>query len=288
MQDLKGRAAVVTGAGEGIGAAIARALAAEGVHVVVADIDERAAASVAAELKGTGVRSLAVPCDVADRRAVQNLADRAWDTFGHIDIVVNNAGVLPPIKRLVDIDERDARWVLEVNVLGVWNGCSVFGRRLIDQGTPAHIVNTGSENSLGMPHTGAGLYTASKHAVLGLSDVLRNELPDHIGVSVLCPGMVATRLSASTRNRPERHGGASTKVSAPLPGMDPAEVGRRAVEGIKSGDFYIVTHPPVIELAEERWSEIAAAFAAQAPRYEGDHALDTRAFIRRAQQNPTR
>jgi NAD(P)-dependent dehydrogenase (short-subunit alcohol dehydrogenase family) len=191
----------------------------------------------------------------------------------------------PPTKPAVDIEERDARWVLEINVLGVWHGCSVFGRRLIEQGTPAHIVNTGSENSLGVPHTGAALYTASKHAILGLSDVLRRELPDFIGVSVLCPGMVATELSKSGLKRPDRFGGpfergARTGVQ---PGLDPDEVGRRTVEGIKRGDFYIVTHPPVVELAEERWKEISAAFAEQAPRFDGDEVLDTRVFLRRLQ-----
>ncbi|MWA07028.1 SDR family NAD(P)-dependent oxidoreductase [Actinomadura sp. LD22] len=282
MRDLKGKVAVVTGAAEGIGAGIARALAAHGAHVVIADINAQGAEALADELAAADVRTLGLHCDVSDRTAVEALADQAFDAFGHVDIVVNNAGVLPPIKRVVDIDERDARWVLEVNVLGVLHGCSVFGRRFVEQGSPAHILNTGSENSLGLPHTGAGMYTASKHAVLGLSDVLRNELPDHIGVSVLCPGMVATRLAGNVRNRPERFGGAITPArDGAQHGMDPDEVGRRAVEGIRRGDFYIVTHPPVIELAKERWLEISAAFAAQAPRFEGDESLDTRAQIRR-------
>jgi short-subunit dehydrogenase len=169
--------------------------------------------------------------------------------------------------------------VLEVNVLGVWYGCSAFGRRFVEQGTEAHILTTGSENSLGMAHTGAAFYTASKQAVLGLCDVLRYELPEFIGVSVLCPGMVRTNLSNAGTHRPARFGG-PTAAAPPLEmGMDPDEVGRRAVEGIRRGDFYIVTHPPVRQLVEERAAEALAAFDAQAPRFAGDEAMDTRKLM---------
>jgi NAD(P)-dependent dehydrogenase (short-subunit alcohol dehydrogenase family) len=282
MDDLQNRVAVITGAARGIGAAIGRALSSEGVHVVIADIDQEAAASTAASIAQTGVRAIGLNCDVSDVESVRAVADASWDEFGHVDIVVNNAGVFPPTMPAVDIEERNARWVLETNVLGVWHGCSVFGKRLIEQGSPAHIVNTGSENSVGVPHVGNALYTASKHAVLGFSDVLRRELPDFIGVSVLCPGMVATELSQSGFRRPPRFGGPFEPARGGLqPGLDADEIGRRTVAGIKSGDFYIVTHPPVVELARERWEEIASAFAHQAPRFEGDEALDTREFIRR-------
>ena len=283
MQDLRDRAAVVTGAGGGIGLGIARALAGAGVDVVVADIEADAAEAAARDLASTGVRTLACSCDVSDRSDVEALAERAWAAFGRIDILVNNAGVFPPIARLVDALEQDVRWVLDVNVMGVWNGCSVFGRRFVDQGSPAHIVNTGSENSLGMAHTGAAAYTASKHAVLGLSDVLRHELPDHIGVSIVCPGMVATRLGTAARNRPARFGGPLEPVGPPGPalGLDPDEVGRLTVEGVRRGDFYIVTHPPVREIVQERCAEILGAFDAHAPRFDGDDRLDTRAIMRR-------
>lgn len=181
--------------------------------------------------------------------------------------------------RTLNIAESDARWVLDVNLMGVWYGCVAFGRRFVEQGTPAHILNTGSENSLGIAHTHAAFYTASKHAVLGLSDVLRRELPEFVGVSVLCPGMVRTDLSGSLRHRQERFGGPS-EVGVPTDrGMEPEEVGQRAVEGIRRGDFMIVTHPPVRELVEERTAEILAAFDAHAPRYAGDGELDTRAAM---------
>jgi NAD(P)-dependent dehydrogenase (short-subunit alcohol dehydrogenase family) len=276
-----GRVAVVTGAASGIGLAIAQAFAEAGATVVVADIDAGAAEAAAAQLARPG---LAVACDVTDRGSVEALADAAWAEYGQVDLLVNNAGVFPPRARLLDADERDFRWVFDVNVIGVWHGCAVFGRRFVDQGTPAHIVNTGSENSLGAPHTHGGAYTASKHAVLGLSDVLRRELPDHVKVSVLCPGMVPSRLGEALRNRPERFGGPVTVEAAPGSGLGlPAEdVARMVVEGVAAGEFYIVTHPPVRELVDERYAEVSAAFDRQAPRFDGDERLDTRALMRSA------
>jgi len=280
-----GKVAVVTGAGSGIGRGIARALVGDGCAVVVSDVDEEQARQVAEELTEAGGTAQAVACDVSDRAAVEALADDCWSRFGHVDVIANNAGVMPPIRRAINVVESDARWVLDVNLMGVWYGCSAFGRRFIEQGSRAWILNTASEHSLGIPHTGAAFYTASKHAVLGLSDVLRREVPDHITVSILCPGMVATNITSSLQHRPERFGGpgpAGTPLDA---GLDPDDVGRQAVEGMLRGDFYIVTHPPVIEIAEERAAEIAAAFGAQAPRFPGDEALDSRAWLRAAQQN---
>jgi NAD(P)-dependent dehydrogenase (short-subunit alcohol dehydrogenase family) len=280
MDDLNGKVAVVTGAASGIGRGIAGALVEAGARVVIADIELEKAEAAAAALPGDS--AVGVRCDVTDRADVERLADESWTRFGRVDIMVNNAGVFPPMAKVLDIAESDARWVLEVNLMGVWFGCVAFGRRFVEQGTPAHIVNVGSENSVGVPHTMAAFYTASKHAVLGLSDVFRRELPQHVGVSVVCPGMVATALSDSARNRPERFGGAVSSGRPPgSMGMDPAEVGRRTVDGIRRGDFYIVTHPPVIELVDERATELTAAFAAQAPRFDGDEALSTTAVFRR-------
>lgn len=288
MEDLADKVAVVTGAGSGIGRGIARALADAGVAVAVADIEQGGAEAVAAELVGADVDAIAVRCDVADREDVEALADAAWAHFGHVDVMVNNAGVIGTTRRCIEADERDARWICDVNVFGTWHGCSVFGKRFVEQGTPAHILNTGSENSLGVPHTGAAFYTASKHAVLGLTDVLRHELPDFIGVSILCPGMVQTRLSSAARNRPDQYGGPIESDARIEMGMDADEVGRRAVEGIRAGAFYIVTHPPVRELVEERAAEILAAFDTQAPRYAGDEVLDTRATIQRMREQAGR
>jgi NAD(P)-dependent dehydrogenase (short-subunit alcohol dehydrogenase family) len=279
METVQGKVAVVTGAGSGIGRGIARALAAEGCNVVVADIDQESAERVAAELVEGGVEAFSSRLDVTERDAVEALADTAWERFGHVDICVNNAGVILGMEEAIAIDERDARWVLEVNLMGAWYGCSAYGRRFVAQGTDAHILNTGSEHSLGLPATGNAFYTASKHALLGLSDVLRYELPDFVGVSILCPGVTATNFANSAVHRQDRFGGPVEARHRSTRGLDPDDLGRRAVEGIKRGDFYIVTHPPVVRLVEEREHEILAAFEAQAPRYAGDEVLDIRNIL---------
>lgn len=269
MSDLKGRVAVVTGAASGIGRGLARALVAEGANVVVADLDGAGAESVAVELRNRGGAVLAAACDVTDRAQIEALADAAWSEFGRVDIVANNAGIPAPRTRCIEIDEIDARRVMDVNFFGVWHGCAVFGQRFVEQGTPAWILNTASENSLAAPVLGMAMYTASKHAVLGLSDVLRQELPDHIGVSVLCPGIVATGMARMPRDG-----------DAPEFGLDADPVARHAIDAMKSGAFYIVTHPPVREFFDERVEEIHGAFEAQAPRFSGDAYLDTRYAIR--------
>ena len=264
MEQLEGAVAVVTGGGSGIGRGIALALARAGSDVVVADIDADRANSTATELQALGVHATGVACDVTDRDAVEDLAASAWERFGHVDVIANNAGVFPKFASVLDTDEREARWVLEVNLMGGWHGCVAFGKRFVEQGTPAHILNTGSENSVGIPHTHAGFYTASKHGVLALSDVLRRELPDFVGVSVLCPGMVETRLATAGQHRQERFGGPSEDNPwlSLEGGMDPEAVGALAVEGVRRGDFVIMTHASVREIADQRARDVLDAFDA--------------------------
>ena len=291
MKDLKDKVAVITGGASGIGLGIARALAKRGTHIVIADIQKEKAKAAADELAKTGVRTLAFPCDVSERNAVERLADQAWSTFGHVDLLFNNAGAFPSVGPLIDADENVFRWILDVNVIGVWHGCSIFGKRFLKQGTPAHIVNTGSEHSISPAHPFAGFYTASKHTVLALSDILRMELPDFIGVSILCPGTIRTNLMNSTRYRLDRYGGPKEPDPAisdggPMKlGMDPDEIGERAIEGILRGDFYIVTHPHVREFVEERYKEILTAFDAQAPHYPGDDQYNPRKLLEQAKIN---
>jgi NAD(P)-dependent dehydrogenase (short-subunit alcohol dehydrogenase family) len=262
--ELEGTVAVVTGGGSGIGRGIALGLSRAGSTVVVADIDPGRADAVAREVQSIGVEAVGVSCDVTDRDAVEELAASAWERFGHVDVVANNAGVFPRFASVLDTDEREARWVLEVNLMGVWFGCAAFGRRFVEQGTPAHILNTGSENSVGIPHTHAAFYTASKHGVLALSDVLRRELPEFVGVSVLCPGMVETNLATAPRHRQDRFGGpAENNPWLSLDGgMDPEAVGQLAVDGMRRGDFVIMTHGSVREIADQRARDVVDAFDA--------------------------
>jgi NAD(P)-dependent dehydrogenase (short-subunit alcohol dehydrogenase family) len=271
MKDLAGKVAVVTGGGSGIGRGIARALAREKAHVVVADIEVDAATSTAEELAGLGVKSFAVRCDVTDRESLVALADRAYSELGRVDVLCNNAGVSAPFGPLADASPRDLEWVFRVNTYGVFYGCSVFVPRMCEARQGGHILNTGSEHSLGIPFTGLGIYTASKHAVLAFSDILRRELePEGIGVTILCPGVVRTEIWNAGRNRPDAFGG---RVESPevlrdflAHGMDPDECGRLAVAAVKRGDFFALSHPEVRSIVEARCQELLAAFDAQSPR----------------------
>lgn len=274
---LRDKVAVVTGGASGIGRAIGLALAEKGAHVVVADVEESRAREVAEEIAARGVSTLAAACDVSKEAAVDELAERSWQHFGHVDLLFNNAGVSGGTW-LLESSSKDLAWLFAVNVFGVWYACKAFGRRFRDQGTPAWIVNTGSEHSLGLPHIQAGFYTATKHAVLGLSDVLRSELPSHVGISILCPGVVKTDFWNASRNRPAEFGGpaeAAKEIKAIMDrGKDALEIGRQAVAGVERGDFYIVTHPHARRYVEARYGEILAAFDAQAPFREGEERFD--------------
>ena len=282
--EIAGRSAVVTGGGNGIGRAIALALAGEGANVAVADLEQDAAERVAAEVEGQGVKALAVRVDVSREADVRRLADESWKAFGSVELLFNNAGVIPQTKPLFAFEEADVRWVFDVNVGGTLHGIRVFGPRFVESNAPAWIVNTGSEHSLGVPHLAAGLYTASKHAVLGLSDVLRRELPEHVGVSVLCPGFVTSTLWRSSERRPESAGGAQEADAGfagkmQEHGMPAEEIGERVVRGVRDERFLIVSHPHAVEFARARWEEVSSAFAEQAPRYEGDDAYDVNQVI---------
>ena len=277
--EINNKTAVVTGGGNGIGKALCMALAEAGANVVIADIELDAAQAVEAEINATGAGCLAIAVDVTDEDSVIRMRDTACDVFGSVDILVNNAGVMHPTKPLFETTSADLDWVMSVNVGGVMNGIRSFVPLFMEQGTPAWILNTASEHSLGVPHLGGGLYTASKHALLGLSDVLRRELPDHIGISVLCPGIVGTTLWKASERRQDRFGGAeagSKQAGAAMQhiGMPIEDVAQATIRGLGEETFFIVTHPHAVEFGQARWGEIESAFAAQAPRFEGDEKYD--------------
>ena len=261
--DFASKAIVVTGGASGLGRAFCAELIARGASVGVADIELDRAERVAQELGG---RAHPFMVDVASTASVEALAASAWATFGRVDGIFNNAGVGGG-RDLVRTSEADYDWVMGVNLKGVWNGCRIFGQRFVEQKTDALIVNTGSEHSLGVPHLNLGVYTAAKHAVHGMTDVLRHELPGHIQVSLFCPGMVATDIWNSARNRPEAFGAArhAPEVSKQINdrGMDPVDVARSALDAIAGGAFYVVTHSHNLEMARARQAELEASFAAQ-------------------------
>jgi len=270
--DFAGQVVAITGAGSGIGRGLARAFAERGADIVASDIDAAWADETAALVTELGRRAIAVPCDVADSKQIASMADQAWAEFGRVDVVCANAGIAPPIRTsVIDIDEADARTVLDVNLVGAWATCAEFGRRFVAAETPAHILVTASENTIATPAPGMAFYTAAKHGLLGLTDLMRAELPDHVGISILMPGIVATNLtralSAPGDNDPEF-------------GLSAIKMARHTVQAMVDGEYYIVAHPPLLEMFEERAEGLRDAFARQAPRFDGDDYLDTRHAMR--------
>lgn len=264
--DLRGRPVVVTGGGSGIGAAIAHEAAARGASVVVVvDIDEPAAQAVAASISATGVPGEPRPCDVSAAEAVDQLAASVADTHGIPALVCANAGVMNSMTPLLDTPAHDVAWILGVNVGGTIHTLQSFGRLFVAQDEQSWFLVTGSEHSLGVPHVNNGAYTASKHAILGLCDVLRGELSAHLGISVLLPGLTTSQLWDSTTHRPAAFGG--PVAGEPLAGrfmqeegMDPATVAERALDGVIAGQFLIPTHYNARAYADRRAAELTAAF----------------------------
>jgi len=262
--DYSDKRAIVTGGASGIGLAIARGLAQRGCKVAIVDVAAGIAKAAAASI---GHGAVALVCDVSRHEAVEALCGDAEAALGGIvNLVFANAGVShggPILKARPE--EMD--WVLGVNVRGVWSTLAVFANRLIEAGVPGHLCITASEHSLGLQHAGGAFYTTSKHAVLGMAEVFRAELPATVGISVFCPGLTATNLHLTgalgpTAVDPAHQAFAGAVVGR---GMDAAEVADACIAGVERGDFLIVSHPVSIIAARRRAEEVEAAFAQQAP-----------------------
>jgi NAD(P)-dependent dehydrogenase (short-subunit alcohol dehydrogenase family) len=250
MQELTGKVAVVTGAGSGIGRALALRFASEGMRVVAADVDPAAAAETAALAGGPG-EVVAEAADVTDARAMRSLADRCFGRWGAVDVLCNNAGVFVG-GYLWDRPAEDMDFVLGVNVRGILNGIAAFVPRMIEQGTEGHIVDTVSVSGLfASPYSGP--YTISKFAAFAVTEVLALDLEtigSKLKVSALCPGIIATNIADATKRRLDEVGATddqrfvSDVLAGSVPvGMDPAEVAGCVVDGIRAERFLILTHP---------------------------------------------
>lgn len=268
MQDLAGRAAFVTGGAQGIGRGIALALAESGVRVAIADVDGDKLEATVRELSQT-TEAIAVNLDVRDAEAFAQAADTAESTLGPVSILCNNAGVLDGVHATKTTVEH-WNWVMGVNLTGVFNGTHTFLPRMVERGE-GHIVNTASAAGLAVVGGGSGwLYYASKFGVVGMSEALRGDVgPLGIGVSVLCPGPVATGIvSNSTQRKPEsspvplseESGLPSDWLDAWLQrGTKPEAVGCMVRDAILANALYVHTDDVMAEAVRERADALLAA-----------------------------
>lgn len=266
MDALDGKVGVVTGGAGGIGLALARRFRAAGMQVVLGDVEEEALGRAVAEL-GAGVAG--VVCDVTSPSSVDALRDAALDRFGAVHVACLNAGVAP-ISLLLETSLETWRWAIDVNVMGVVHGVRTFGPLLAEQGE-GHIVCTAS--AAGVVTTMAmGTYSATKHAVVGLAAVLREELaPSGVGVSVLCPGPLQSRIFESERNRPAALGGADGDGGGAPEGVvalykgavaaapEPAVAADAVHDAIVGDRFFVFPSPEVNGMVTERLDAIRAA-----------------------------
>ena len=287
MKDLSGKVAFITGGAAGIGLAMAKAFGREGMAVMLADIEPATLAAAVEELRASQVKAEGVVCDVTSRDSLRAAALETIARFGKVHVVCNNAGVGSG-GPLGTVPARDWNWVIDVNLLGVVHGTEVFAPLILSHGEGGHFVNTASMAGMVSP-PGMEPYTASKFAVVAMSEGWAGQLAGQgIGVSILCPGFVKTRIHESRRNRTGAYGaddrtpGFDGALSSPvLTGIPTEPVAARVVEAVKADELYIFTHPEMRPAVEARFERIMAAFdAAEAsPALKGLAKRDVPGFV---------
>jgi NAD(P)-dependent dehydrogenase (short-subunit alcohol dehydrogenase family) len=260
MKEFNGKTAVVTGAASGMGRAFAERFAAEGMKVVLADIEAPALETAVAQMREAGHDVIGVRTDVSKPEALQALAQQAVDTYGKVHVVCNNAGVDGYLGTIWEARPRDWQWTFGVNFWGVVHGVTAFMPILLAQDEEAHIVNTASATAI-VP--GSNIYSVTKHAVLAYSEAVYAQLKQQnarVGISALCPGTVNTNLFFGGRNRPDElrnpgespdnEPGAEARVmlrGVLAQSIPPSDVAGMVVDAIRAERFYILT--------DDDWSE---------------------------------
>lgn len=276
MRELAGKTAFVTGGASGIGFALGRAFAEAGMKVMLADIEADALETAVKSLHNSDVQGVA--CDVTDPASVERAAKASFEAFGNVHVVCNNAGVAAG-GGIDSISLDNWKWVLDVNLMGVLYGIRTFLPHIRAHGESGHFVNTASMAGM-VSGLGFSPYHASKFAVVTMSEGLAVQLkPLGIGVSVLCPGFVRTRIGESARNRPGQYGPAQTlNPASPAAalvaqiaqliesGLDPADVAAQVLKAIREDELYVFTHPEMRAETEQRFATILAAMDKAAAR----------------------
>jgi len=264
MLNIKNRTAVITGGATGIGLGLAKACGNRGARIVIGEPRAAQLDAALSTLREMGISAQGVVLDVSSVEQLEAFADEA-----DVALVVNNAGVGQRSRSVLDTPLEEMQRVMAVNFQGVWQGCQVFGRRLIEQESEAAIYNTGSENSFFVAVHHAAAYVASKHAVLGLTDALREEMPAHIRVGMIAPGFVATPLI------PE--------AMRPL-GMPIDEFAAAILPQMLAGEPYVVSHGYNQVRIDQRYELIRDAYSRYAPRKAGDERFDVRHLVEQYSQ----
>jgi len=245
MKDFKGKVVVIPGGATGIGFGFAKAFGAEGAKIVLAARRENRLQEAVAELGKLGVEATYTVCDATKPDQIEKLADFAWNWKGHVDALINNAGIVVPQAPVLEMPIEDFERIFAVNFYSVVWGSKIFGKRFIEQGRPAAIYNVGSENSFfhGTPLNGA--YVATKHSVFAITQSLYEELPDYIEVSLICPGFVVSELGPEENMQ---HG---------MPTDQFVEI---AMKQIKAGEFFVVSHAYNMVPITERYDKVKRAY----------------------------
>ena len=276
MRDFAGKTAFITGGASGIGLAMARAFLEAGMNVMLADIEEEALNAALRGLSNHGPRIAGVLSDVSERTTLERAAAETFSKFGKVHVLCNNAGV-SRAGQVEKVALRDWEWVIGVNLLGTVAGIQLFLPHIKAHGEGGHIVNTASMAGLA-PGALSGPYAATKFGIVGLSEVLAEELAgSNVGVSVLCPSWVRTRMVDNGRNRPARFGGKfaladdagnaernARFLAAVENGLDPDGVPPLVLQAIRENRLYIFTDADRQADIEKRFRRIEAGFAALA------------------------